>query len=67
MIEKLIHLDRQPLVGNNQTFRNPAGQLIQQNLGVTVHSPDGHDDRHTWAHCIQFCMLLEMWNKRFLC
>lgn len=54
---RVSHLDGQPRAGDEQPFGNPAGQLVQQNLGVAVDASYGHHDLHARADGVQVAML----------
>lgn len=60
---RFYYLDWQPWAGDDQPFRNPAGQFVQQSLGVAVNASDGHHDIHAHAHDIQVAMLWQGTEK----
>ena len=52
-----VYLDGQSLTGDSQSLWYSAGQLVLQNLDITVHTADGHYDLHAQVCCVQLQML----------
>ena len=51
------HLHWQPFAGDGHVLGDPAGDLVVQDLGVTVDPGHGHDDGHAGAHQVQLLVL----------